>query len=129
MLAARKVKSTAISVLVVVKVTTTGLKVPGVNAGMLTVALTGAPTTVKDCKPVPALTWSTVTEPAPLETPKETIPPGAKSPSVTVVVGVQTLPGVGVGVTVGVGVGVGVTTQMPKRMDTVSGPLLAVAKS
>ena len=66
---------------------------------MLTVALTGTPTTVNDCKPVPALTWSTVTEFCPLVTPKEAIPPGAKSPSVTVVVGTQKLPpGVGVGV-------------------------------
>jgi len=63
--------------------------VPGVNAEMFTTALVGVPTTVSDRKPVPALTWSTVTEPAPLVTPKETIPPGAKSPSITVVVGVQ----------------------------------------
>ena len=70
-------------------VTVTGLNVPGVNAGMFTVALVGVPTTVSDCKPVPALTWSTVTEFIPVITPKETIPPGAKSPSVTVEVGVQ----------------------------------------
>ena len=89
MLAARKVKSTGCAGFVGVKVTTTGLNVPGVNGGMLTVAFVGTPTTVSDCNPVPALTWSTVTEPAPLITPKETIPPGAKSPSVTVVLGVQ----------------------------------------
>ncbi len=89
--------------------TTTGLNVPAGNAGMFTVAFVGVPTTVKDCKPVPALTWSTVTETGPLVTPKETIPPGNKSPSVTVVNGVQTLPpGVGVGVCVGDGIGVGV---------------------
>ena len=63
---------------------------PTVNAGILTTALTGTPTTVSDCKPVPALTWSTVTEPGPLDIPKDTIPPGNKLPSVTVVVGVQT---------------------------------------
>ena len=89
MLAARKVKSTGCVGLVGVKVTTTGLNVPGVNGGMFTVALVGVPTTVSDCKPVPALTWSIVTEPAPLDMPKETIPPGNKSPSVTVVLGVQ----------------------------------------
>ncbi len=84
-----------------VKVTLTGLNVPGVNAGMFTTALVGAPTTVSDCNPVPAFTWSTVTEPGPLDTPKETIPPGNKFPSLTVVVGVQVC-GVGVGVGVGV---------------------------
>ncbi len=62
---------------------------PGVNAGIFTTALVGVPTTVIDWVPVPALTWSTVTEPGPLDTPKEGIPPGAKSPSVTVVLGVQ----------------------------------------
>ena len=136
-LAALKVKSTAISELVVVKVTVTGSNVPGVNAGILTVALVGIPTIVKDCKPVPALTWSTVTEPTPLVTPKETIPPGNKSPSVTVVVGLQggcgvgvavgvtvgvgvaVGDGLGVGVAVGVGVGVGVTKQLPKRVKIV----------
>jgi len=89
LLAARKVKSTGCVGSITEKVTTTGEKVPGVNAGIFTTALTGVPTTVSDCKPVPALTWSTVTEPAPLITPKETIPPGARSPSVTVVLGVQ----------------------------------------
>jgi len=87
-LAALKVKSTGCVGSITEKVTTTGANVPGVNAGILTTALT-VPTTVNDCKPVPALTWSTVTEPAPLVIPKETMPPGAKSPSVTVVVGVQ----------------------------------------
>ena len=102
-------KSTGSAGFVGVKVTITGLNVPGVNAGMFTVAFVGVPTTVSDCKPLPALTWSTVTEPGPLDTPKEAIPPGNKSPSETVVVGVQTLPpGVGVGVGVGDGVGVGV---------------------
>ncbi len=89
---------------------------PGVNGGMLTTALVGTPTTVNDCKPVPALTWSTVTEPGPLDTPKEARPPGKRSPSLTVVVGTQVccVGGVGVGVGggggggVGVGVGVGV---------------------
>lgn len=89
MFAARKVKSTGCVGLVGVKVTTTGLKVPGVNAGIFTVALVGVPTTVSDCNPVPAFTWSTVTEFIPVVIPKETIPPGAKSPSVTVEVGVQ----------------------------------------
>ena len=97
MLAARKVKSTAKAGLIGVKVTTAGLNVPGVKAGMFTTAFVGVPTTVSDCKPVPALTWSTVTEPGPCDTPKETKPPGNKSPSVTVVNGVQTC-GVGVGV-------------------------------
>lgn len=92
-------------------VTVTGACVPGVNGGMFTTAFIGVPTTVKDCRPVPALTWSTVTEPGPMVTPKETMPPGAKSPSVTVVVGVQVPPpgvcvAIGVGVAVGVGVGV-----------------------
>ena len=71
------------------KVTTTGANVPGVNAGMFTTALVGVPTTVNERNPVPAFTWSTVTEPAPLVMTNEAIPPGAKSPSVTVVVGVQ----------------------------------------
>ncbi len=77
------------------------------KAGMFTTALVEL-TSVNDCKPVPALTWSTVTEPGPLATPKEGIPPGKRSPSVTVVVGVQPFPGVGVGLGVDVGVGVGV---------------------
>jgi len=64
--------------------------VPGVNAGIVTNAFV-ALTTVSDCKPVPPLTWSTVTEPGPCDTPKEAIPPGNKSPSVTVVLGVQIL--------------------------------------
>ncbi len=71
MLAARKVKSVGRSGLGVVKVTFTGLNVPGVNGGMFTTALTGAPTTVIDCVPVPALTWSMVTKPVPLDTKKE----------------------------------------------------------
>jgi len=62
--------------------------VPGVNAGIVTTFI-GVPTTVNDCKPLPALMWSTVTAPGPLDTPKETIPPGAKSPSVIVVIGMQ----------------------------------------
>ena len=62
---------------------------PGVNAGMFTVAFTGVPTTVSIRNPVPALTWSTVTEFIPVVTLNETIPPGARSPSVTVEVGVQ----------------------------------------
>ncbi len=88
-LAARNVKSTASPGVVGVKVTTTGANVPGTNAGMFTVALVGAPTTVIERVPVPASTWSMVTEPGPLDTPKDGIPPGNKSPSVTVVVGVQ----------------------------------------
>ena len=88
-LAARSVKSTGCVGSITEKVTTTGAVVPGVKAGIFTTALVGVPTTVSDCKPVPAFTWSTVTEPGPLDMPKETIPPGAKSPSVTVVVGVQ----------------------------------------
>ena len=75
-LAARIVKSTGILGFGTKKVTTTSIVVPGVNAGMLTTALVGVPTTVSDCKPVPALTWSTVTVPGPLDTPKETMPPG-----------------------------------------------------
>ena len=87
--AARKVKSTGSAGLIVVKVTVTGANVPGVNAGILIVALTGIPTTVSECKPVPALTWSTVTVPGPDDTPNDAKPPGPKSPSVTVVVGVH----------------------------------------
>jgi hypothetical protein len=82
------VKSTGRFGLILVKVTTTGSNVPGVNAGMVTIAFVEL-TTVSDCNPVFKLTGSTVTEPAPLDTPKEAIPPGNKSPSVTVVVGVQ----------------------------------------
>ena len=89
MLAARSVKSTGNAGFVGKKPTTTGAVVPGVNAGMKTVAFVGVPITVSDCSPVPALTWSIVTVPGPLETPNETIPPGKRSPSVTVVVGVQ----------------------------------------
>ena len=55
-LAARNVKSTPSPGLIGVNVTTTGAVVPDVNAGILTIALTGTPTTVSDCKPVPALT-------------------------------------------------------------------------
>ncbi len=108
-----------------VKVTTTGSNVPGVNGGMFTTAFVGAPTTVIDRVPVPALTWSMVTEPGPLDTIKEGGPPGKRSPSVTVVVGVQVCDvgvgvgvgvgdatGVGVGDATGVGVGVGVTPQL-----------------
>ena len=60
-LPARNVKSTGSAGLIAVNVTATGFNVPGMNAGMLTTALTGAPTTVSDCNPVPAFTWSTVT--------------------------------------------------------------------
>jgi hypothetical protein len=87
--AALRVKSTGRFGLIAVKVIVTGAVVPGVNAGILTIALTGDPTTVSDCNPIPELTWSTVTDPGPDVTPKVTIPPGFKSPSVTVVVGVQ----------------------------------------
>ena len=90
MLAARNLKSTARFGFIGIKVITTGINVPSVNDGILTIALVGVPTTVSDCKPLPALTWSTVTEPGPLDTPKDTIPPGNKLPSVTVVAGVQT---------------------------------------
>ena len=55
-LAARNLKSTARFGSIGVKVTVTGLNVPGVNAGILTIALIGVPMTVKDCNPVPALT-------------------------------------------------------------------------
>ena len=88
--AARNVKSTGNAGFIGVNVTTTGAVVPAVNGGILTTALTGVPITVNDCKPVPALTGSTVTDPGPLVMPNDTIPPGNKSPSVTVVVGVQT---------------------------------------
>ena len=55
-LAARKVKSTGSAGLIGINVTTTGINVPGVNAGIITTALICVPTTVSDCKPVPALT-------------------------------------------------------------------------
>ena len=122
MLAARNVKSTAKPRLGVVKVTTTGAKVPGVNDGIFTTAFIGVPTTFSDCKPLPALTWSTATEPEPLNTAKETIPPGNRSPSVTVVVGVQTFPpGVGVGVAVGVEVGVAIGVAVGVGVGVVVG--------
>ncbi len=90
MLAARNLKLDGSAGFGVVNVTITGANVPGTNGGMVTTALTTEPgTTVSDCKPVPALTWSTVTEPGPLDTAKEGGPPGNKSPSVTTVVGVQ----------------------------------------
>ena len=124
MLAARNVKSTGSAGLIIVKVAVTGLNVPGVNAGMVTIALV-ALTTVKDCKPVPALTWSTVTEPGPLVTPKEARPPGKRSPSLTVVIGVQTC---GVGVGVGVGGGGGGAVQLVMLfVSNVTAPLSAMA--
>ena len=55
-LAALKVKSTGQFGLIVVKVTVTGSKVPGVKAGINTTAFSGTPTTVSDCNPVPAFT-------------------------------------------------------------------------
>jgi len=55
-LAARNVKSTGSAGFIGVNVTTTGTVVPGVNGGIKTVVFVGVPTTVKDCKPVPALT-------------------------------------------------------------------------
>ena len=55
-LAARNVKSTGRAGLGTKNVTTIGIVVPGVNAGIFTTALTGTPTTVSDCVPVPALT-------------------------------------------------------------------------
>jgi len=55
-LAALKVKSTGRFGSVIVKVTVTGANVPGVNAGMFTVALVGVPTTVSERKPVPVST-------------------------------------------------------------------------
>ena len=56
LLAARRVKSTGILGSIGMNVTTTGINVPGVNAGIKTTALIGVPTTVSDCKPLPALT-------------------------------------------------------------------------
>jgi hypothetical protein len=88
-LAARKVKSTGRAGLITVKVVVTGANVPGVKATIFTITFVGIPTSVNDCKPVPALTWSTVTVPTPLDTPKEGMPPANKSPSLTVVFGVQ----------------------------------------
>lgn len=81
---------------------------PGVNAGIFTVALV-ALTTVNVCNPVPESIWSTVIEFEPLVTANAPKPPGNKlGSSETVAVGVQPVPGVGVGVGVGVSVGVGV---------------------
>ena len=54
--AALRVKSTSKAGLIGVKVTVTGLVVPGVNAGIVTIALIGVPNTVSDCNPIPALT-------------------------------------------------------------------------
>ena len=56
LLAALKRNVTACVGSVGVNVTVTGAVVPGVNAGMFTVALVGVPTIVNDCNPVPALT-------------------------------------------------------------------------
>ena len=55
-LAALNVKSTGSAGLGTKKVTFTGAVVPAMNAGIITTALTGTPTTVSDCNPVPALT-------------------------------------------------------------------------
>ena len=55
-LAARNVKSTGSAGFIGMNVTTTGAVVPAVNAGIITTALIGVPTTVSDCNPVPALT-------------------------------------------------------------------------
>ena len=44
LLAARNVKSTGSAGLIAVKVTTTGLNVPGTNGGIITTALVGTPT-------------------------------------------------------------------------------------
>ena len=55
-LAARNLKSTGSAGLIGVNVTTIGAVVPCVNAGIITTALVGVPTTVSDCNPVPALT-------------------------------------------------------------------------
>ena len=55
-LAALNLKLTGRFGSVIVKVTVTGANVPGVNAGMFTVAFVGVPTTVSERKPVPALT-------------------------------------------------------------------------
>ncbi len=62
---------------------------PGVNAGIVTIALIGAPTTVSDCSPVPELIWSIVTDPGPDVTVNDAKPPGNKGSSVTVVDGVH----------------------------------------
>ena len=89
-LAARNVKATGSAGLMAVNVTLTGANVPGVNAGMLTTALTTEPgTTVIVRVPVPVSTWSTVTLPGPLVTPKEAIPLGIRGSSVRIVIGVQ----------------------------------------
>ena len=118
-LAARNVKSTPSPGLIGVNVTTTGIVVPIVNGGMLTVALTGTPNTVSDCNPVPALTWSTVTELGPLVMPNDTMPPGNKSPSVTVVLGVQVT---------GVGVGVGVAMPAHRTLINIAWNELAALR-
>lgn len=101
--------------LLTVKVTITGVLVPGVKVGIFTIAFIEL-TTVNDCNPVPLLLGSTVIVPELLVTRNSVMPPGKRSPSVTVIIGVQTLPpgvGVGVGVAVGVGVGVGVGIGAP----------------
>ena len=98
--AARKEKSTARFGLIAVKVNVTGAVVPGVNGGIVTITLTGTPTTVSDCNPRPALTWSTVTDPGPDEKANVVKPPGKRSPSVAIKVGVQGDVVQGVGFTV-----------------------------
>ena len=62
--AARRLKLTGRFGLITVKVTTTGLVVPGVNAGIKTTALV-ALTNVSDCSPVGEPAPLTLTEPAP----------------------------------------------------------------
>lgn len=99
-------KSTACPAFGRVNVTVTGLVVPNVNDGIVTLALL-AFTRVSPCNPMPAFTKSTVTEPEPgVIASKAAALPGKTS--VTVRVGVH-VPGPGVGVGVGgTGVGVGV---------------------
>ena len=131
MLAARKVKSDGRAELVLLKVTVTGSNVPGVNGGMFCVAfaLVAPALNVSDCNPVPAFTWSTVTELPVVLTPNETIPPGNKSPSVTVPLQVNDTGG-GVGIGVGVGVVIGelikVTSVTPSMIP--NGPLNTVVR-
>ncbi len=86
--AARKVISTGSAGLTTVKVTVTGLNVPGVNAGIVTTAFVTL-TTVSDCNPVPAFMWSIVTDPGPDATPNDAKPKGNAGSSVTVVLGVH----------------------------------------
>jgi hypothetical protein len=120
------VKSTGCPGFGIVNVVVTGLTVPRLNAGTVTLALLLL-TTVKPWRPTPELTGSTVTEFNP-ELIDWNAPRLPGNTSVTVSVGVQTPGfGVGVGVAVGVGVGVGVAVGVGVGVGVTVGVGVGVA--